>query len=77
LQAGLGVVIIIIALRWYFTITYAPYIKKMSEVFSAKSNIPTISTAALASRNPGIFGLNGGFELLHRAAEINDIGINE
>lgn len=77
LQAGIGAFVLIVALRAYFTITYAPYIKKMAEVFTAKNGIPTISTSALAARNPGIFGLNGGFEPLHRAAEINDISTLE
>lgn len=64
-------------LWWYFSTVYGPYIKKTLKDFETKANIPSIPAMALAQRNPGFFGLNGGFGPLHKAAENNDIGTTE
>lgn len=48
--------------------------RKTLKDFEEKAKITSIPAMALAVRNPGIFGLNGGFGPLHRAAENNDIG---
>jgi hypothetical protein len=70
----LGSVVVGVVLSWYFTIVYAPYIKLNQKNYLQKSQIPSIPRSTLDVINPGVFGLNGGFGPLHKAAESDDVG---
>lgn len=78
-----------VVLSWYFTVVYAPFIKLNQKDFLQKSQIPSIPRSTLDLITPGyflslctktkigVFGLNGGFGPLHKAAEANDVGMAE